>query len=333
MADLEGGEFLNSNGKWRPDYGRVIGTMLAAREYEPRPRTPLPLRPISPSDLFGAPGARLYRLGHSTVLIRIDGEYLLTDPVFSRRASPVQWAGPERFHPSPIPIGELPRLKAVIISHDHYDHLDRDSIVALAGSVEYFVTPLRVGGHLRRWGIEEGKIIELNWWQHVELGSLRLTATPAQHFSGRSLFDRNRTLWSSWVIRGEQANLFFSGDSGYFEGFREIGRRFGPFDVTMMEAGAYNPAWAAIHMLPEQSLQAHIDLRGEAMLPIHNSTFNLSNHDWFEPLELLDALAITREVPLLTPMFGQPVSPEAPAAACAWWRDAMPAFTGVALAE
>jgi L-ascorbate metabolism protein UlaG (beta-lactamase superfamily) len=331
VANIDGGTFLNTQGKWRPDYGRIIGTMLTEREYEPKPRTALPLRWIPQSDFVNADGAGLYRLGHSTVLIRLDGAYLLTDPVFSRRASPVPWAGPERFHPSPISIRELPQLKAVVISHDHYDHLDRDSIIALQGKADYFVVPLRVGDHLRRWGIDDSRIIELNWWEHTDLGSIRLTATPARHFSGRGLLDRDRTLWASWVIRGGQANLFFSGDSGYFDGFRTIGRRLGPFDVTMIEAGAYNPAWAAIHMLPEHSLQAHLDLAGQLMLPIHNSTFDLSNHDWFEPLEALDDLAIRHDVPLLTPMFGEPVSLNSPAAFHAWWRESMPTIAGAPL--
>jgi L-ascorbate metabolism protein UlaG (beta-lactamase superfamily) len=332
-ARFEGGKFVNTAGKWRPDYGRVLSAMLTEREYESRPGTPLPLRRIPQSDFLEAAGARLYRLGHSTVLIQLDGEYLLTDPVFSKRASPVQWAGPARFHAPPISIEALPRLKAVVISHDHYDHLDRNSIIALANKVEFFVTPSKVGDHLRRWGIDDDRIVELNWWQHVDLGSIRLTATPAQHFSGRGLHDRDRTLWASWVIRGEEANLFFSGDTGYFAGFKDIGKRLGPFDVTMLEAGAYNPAWAAIHMLPEHTLQAHIDLRGEAMLPIHNSTFDLSNHDWFEPLEVLDALALRHEVQLLTPMFGQPVSLQSPTAQYAWWRESMPVIAAALYAD
>ncbi len=160
----------------------------------------------------------------------------------------MQWAGPKRFHPAPLSIEDLPQLRAVIISHDHYDHLDKGSIRRLRDKVDTFVTPLGIGEHLRNWGVEPERIVELDWWQDVELEGLTLTATPAQHFSGRGLHDRNRTLWASWVIQSSDHSLFFSGDTGYFDGFREIGERFGPFDVTMIETGAYNRAWRKVHM-------------------------------------------------------------------------------------
>ncbi len=282
------------------------------------PKQPIPLRPIPLQELEQA-GPRVYRLGHSTVLMQLDDHWLLTDPVFSDRASPVQWAGPKRFHPSPLAMEDLPRIKAVVISHDHYDHLDKASIQALDSKVEWFVTPLRVGNHLRDWGISDDKIIELKWWQEVNLDGLSLTATPTQHFSGRGLLDRDRTLWASWVLAGVDARIYFSGDSGYFSGFKEIGERLGPFDLTLIEAGAYNDLWSEVHMLPEESLQAHLDLRGKAMLPIHNGTFDLALHEWYEPLERIHQLARQHQVNLVTPIFGEAVSLKERFSSQSWW--------------
>jgi L-ascorbate metabolism protein UlaG (beta-lactamase superfamily) len=314
------GKYVNGAGPWKLNLGGAIKAQVTTEQVDKSPAAPIPLRQLTISELDQHEDSTLFRLGHSTVLLKLDGHYLLTDPVFSERASPVQWAGPRRFHQPPLQPTDLPHLKAVIISHDHYDHLDRDSIKALAGRVEYFVTPLGVGKHLRRWGVAEDAIIELDWWQEVELGSLTLAATPAQHFSGRGLLDRNETLWASWVIRSGDSNIFFSGDTGYFDGFREIGERYGPFDITMIENGAYNHAWRDIHMLPEDSIQAHLDLGGKAMLPIHNSTFDLSLHAWYEPMERVSALAAEHGIEILTPVIGAPVSVQSPQPTFAWWR-------------
>ena len=285
------------------------------------PNGELPIKLLTKSILLQETSDAVFRLGHSTMLIRLNGEYILLDPVFSERASPVQWAGPKRFHPTPIEIAELPPIKAVIISHDHYDHLDEAAIKLLAGKTEKFITPLNVGNYLVKWGVDKTNIIELNWWQSTNLDGLSLTATPAQHFSGRGLFDRDETLWASWVIQSDNTKLFFSGDSGYFDGFKEIGERYGPFDITMIETGAYNELWSEIHMLPEQSLQAHLDLKGKAMLPIHNGTFDLSLHNWYEPLEKISALAASHQVKLLTPIFGEEVAIKDPTPSLAWWRE------------
>ncbi|WP_211284142.1 MBL fold metallo-hydrolase [Oceanimonas doudoroffii] len=287
----------------------------------PRPTATLPLRNIPAAELAEpSPEARVYRLGHSSVLIQLDGQTILTDPVFSERASPVQWMGPKRFHPLPLELSALPPIAAVVISHDHYDHLDKASILALNDKVARFLVPLRVGNHLRRWGVDDDKIIELDWWQSHSLGSITFTATPAQHFSGRGLRDKDHTLWAGWAIAGQAANLFFSGDSGYFDGFRDIGERLGPFDLTLIETGAYNQLWSSIHMLPEQSVQAHIDLRGEVMLPIHNSTFDLALHDWFEPLERATAAGWDRNVRVVTPMIGAAVRVHNPQVTGFWWQ-------------
>ncbi|MCL4151376.1 UNVERIFIED_CONTAM: hypothetical protein GTU68_000392, partial [Idotea baltica] len=240
----------------------------------------------------------VFRLGHSTILLRIDLDLILFDPVFSDRASPVQWMGPKRFHQPPISIEQLPDIKAVVISHDHYDHLDKQAISDLDKKVEFFITPLKVGQHLRDWGIDDAKITELAWWQSTQVDTLKITAAPAQHFSGRGLFDKDETLWASWVIEGWESKIYFSGDSGYFGGFKEIGERLGPFDLTFIETGAYNTLWPDIHMFPEQSLQAHLDLQGEVMVPIHNGTFDLSLHNWHEPLQQITELAAEKDVTL-----------------------------------
>lgn len=330
-APLSEGKFSNTEINYNNSFSKIwdiSAKYMKAKRQEPQPKQQLPVSRINTSDLESEAGPVLYRLGHSSILIKLDGEFILTDPVFSDRASPVQWAGPKRFHKTPITIEELPPIKAVVISHDHYDHLDKDAVVKLANKVEWFVTPLAVGERIVEWGVDADKVIEKDWWQSVELGSITLTATPTQHFSGRGLFDKDKTLWASWVIKGVQANLYFSGDSGYFGGFKEIGERYGPFDITMIETGAYNELWSEIHMLPEQSVQAHIDLKGKAMLPIHNSTFDLALHDWFEPLEEVKRFSEQHKVKLLTPIVGQKVKAIEPQQTVAWWRGMMPVEDG-----
>lgn len=323
-AQMEKGKFQNTEMSYQNTFGKLMDIsweFIRAKRSEPQPQVNLPVEPISFQQLQNADSPVLYRLGHSSVLIKLDGEFFLTDPVFSERSSPVQWAGPKRFHETPLAIEDLPRLKAVVISHDHYDHLDKETLKQLSAKVEYFVTPLKVGQRLVDWGLDPKRVIEKDWWESVQLGSVKLIATPAQHFSGRGVFDKDETLWASWVIQGEQANLFFSGDSGYFGGFKEIGERYGPFDITMVETGAYNELWSEIHMLPEQSVQAHMDLKGKAMLPIHNSTFDLALHDWYEPLERVSIAAEQNQVQLLTPVMGEQVSIKAPAQSVAWWLE------------
>ncbi|USD37485.1 MBL fold metallo-hydrolase [Ferrimonas sp. SCSIO 43195] len=314
-------KFTNSEVSIRNDVGtlwQITRAYFQDQRLAATPTQPIPLQPIVPQELERSE-ARVYRLGHSTVLMQLDGKWLLTDPVFSERASPVQWAGPKRFHDSPLALADLPEITAVVISHDHYDHLDKAAIQALDAKVNWFVTPLKVGNHLRQWGIDDDKIIELDWWQQTVIEGLTLTATPSQHFSGRGLLDRDRTLWASWVVAGADTRVFFSGDSGYFSGFKEIGDRLGPFDLTLIETGAYNDLWSEVHMLPEESLQAHRDLRGKVMLPIHNGTFDLALHDWFEPLQRIQQLARQHGVTLATPIFGEAVPLQREFVSQSWW--------------
>lgn len=284
------------------------------------PKQAVPVQPLCRQDLLAAPDNSLFRLGHSTVLLKLHGHFFLTDPVFSERASPVQWAGPKRFHQSPISIAELPPIKAVILSHDHYDHLDYAATLQLAEKAEHFLTPLGVGDTLIKWGIAADKVQQLGWWESTQVAGIEFVATPAQHFSGRGVFDRDQTLWASWVMLTQDLRLFFSGDSGYFSGFQEIGTQYGPFDVTLIETGAYNQQWPDVHMQPEQSLQAHLDLRGKHLLPIHNGTFDLSLHAWYEPFERIHQLAQQHGVALCTPQMGEHLNLAAPHSGKRWWQ-------------
>ena len=301
----------------------ISWSLLFDKPADSVPAAPVPVVALNAAQLQAAPDGSLYRLGHSTLLIKLQGGFWLTDPVFSERASPLQWLGPKRFHAPPIALQDLPPIEGVILSHDHYDHLDHAAILALAPKVRHFITPLGVGDRLIAWGVDAAKVQQRDWWQSVEIGGVQLIATPAQHFSGRSLRDRNRTLWASWVILSGDLRLFFSGDTGYHAGFRSIGERYGPFDVTLVETGAYDPHWPDVHMQPEETLQAHLDLRGRHLLPIHNGTFDLALHAWDDPFERIVQLAEARGVATLTPVMGEAVQLAQPQATSRWWR--MPA--------
>lgn len=304
----------------------IMWDMATGKHPQSVPQQSIPVKPLTAGMLAQQPAGehRVYRIGHSTLLLALNGEFWLLDPVFSERASPVQWAGPKRFHQPPLALDELPHLTGVIISHDHYDHLDEASIRTLADKADGFYVPLGVGQYLRNWGVEPARITEHDWWQETQVGDTTLVATPAQHFSGRGAFDRDKTLWASWVIMRDGKRYYFSGDGGYFDGFKAIGERYGPFDLTMVENGAYNERWAHIHMRPEESVQAHLDLRGKRMMPIHNSTFDLSMHAWYEPLEQVRELAAAQRIKLVTPRIGEAVLMDHEQHFSFWWRELMP---------
>jgi L-ascorbate metabolism protein UlaG (beta-lactamase superfamily) len=285
------------------------------------PTTPIPVHsPLEHWERRVDSDLRITWLGHSTMLIESGGIRLLTDPVFGDRVSPVSFAGPKRFHPVPATIAQLPKLDAILVSHDHLDHLCKSSIVELAKLRVPVITSLGVGAHLERFGVET--IIELDWWEHRDLlgGDLRFTAVPAHHFSGRTLTDRNATLWSSWVIETARHRLFFSGDTGLHDGFTTIAERFGRFDVTMLEIGAWNPAWGDIHLGPANALRAYEMLGGGTMLPMHWGTFDLGLHPWDEPAEALFTLAEAQGARILTPSLGRPFEPAHAEAPSPWWR-------------
>lgn len=299
----------------------IFWKLLFRKPGNTRPVGKVPVQPVTREQLLEAPNHSVFRLGHSTLLLKLQGKFWLTDPVFAERASPVQWTGPKRFHPPPISLKELPPIEAVILSHNHYDHLDYQTVLELADKTEHFLVPLGVGDLLVKWGVPAGKVRQLAWWEETSVAGMRFVATPAQHFSGRTLRDGNQTLWVSWVLISDEARIFFSGDSGYFEGFRQIGERYGPFDLTLMETGAYNVDWPHVHMQPEESLQAHIDLRGQWLLPIHNGTFDLAFHAWHEPFDRILALARERNVAITTPQMGEAFNLFQPHRGSAWWLD------------
>ena len=267
-------------------------------------------------------GLRATWLGHSTVLIEIDGLRVLTDPVWGQRASPSRIAGPKRFQPVPVALKAMPPVDLIVISHDHYDHLDYFTIKALAKSDVPFVTSLGVGAHLEAFGIAPERITELDWWETYTLPNtgLTVTAAPSQHFSGRGIKDRNTTLWSSLVIKSEKHSVFFSGDTGLTGQYEEIKNRLGPFDLIMLEVGAFHPAWGDIHLGPENAMKAHALLGGGAFLPVHWGTFNLAMHAWDAPAEALFLHAEKRNIPLIMPQLGQAIEPIQTEIVKPWWR-------------
>lgn len=250
---------------------------------------------------------RLTWFGHSAFLLEIAGKKILLDPMFGDVPAPHPWLGKSRYSNGlPIEIEKLPKIDAIIMSHDHYDHLDYGSIMKLKEKTEQFYMPLGVGAHFRAWGVEESRIHELDWWQDITLDSLKFTCTPARHFSGRG-FTRANTLWSSWVIQSPDKNIYFSGDSGYGPHFKAIGDKFGSFDFAMMECGQYNEKWEAIHMMPEQTIQAAIDVNAKITQPIHWGAFTLSLHSWTDPIVRASESAAQRGVTLCTPAIGEPI--------------------------
>lgn len=286
-------------------------------------RSPSDALPVSdPREILAerpASGLRITWLGHSTLLIEIDGRRVLTDPVWGLRASPSTLVGPKRFHPAPLALSEVGELDAVLISHDHYDHLDYPTILELRDTDVPFYAPLGVGAHLETWGVPAERIRELDWWDEARVGGLRLVSTPAQHFSGRGVLDRNSTLWTSWAVIGEQHRVYFSGDTGMMPQFAEIGERLGPFDVAMLEVGAYHDAWGAIHLGPRQAVEANRLVRGHVMLPIHWGTFDLGIHAWQAPGDETRHFAAEAGVTLATPRLGQPIEPAVHVPVEKWW--------------
>ena len=291
------------------------------------PRGPLPaLDPLQAWSCRPDTGLRATWLGHSTVLLEVDGVRLLTDPVWGQRASPSQLAGPKRFQPMPVTLKSMPPVDAVLISHDHYDHLCHPTIRVLAQTDVPFVTSLGVGAHLQAWGVAAERITELDWWQsHRVLGrtpgtAVEVSAAPSQHFSGRGLKDRNATLWSSLVVCGPHHRVFFSGDTGLTDQYTLIRERLGPFDLVMLEVGAFHPAWGDIHLGPSHALEALALLGGGAFLPVHWGTFSLAMHAWDEPAETLLSLAPRQGVHLVMPQLGQAVEPTQVDSVTPWWR-------------
>jgi L-ascorbate metabolism protein UlaG (beta-lactamase superfamily) len=319
------GEFVNpidvpmmAEGKtW--DY---IKRQFFASRVDPEPAGELPVKPINSEDWQNLDNGQLNFawLGHSSILIAVDGKTILVDPVLEKRASPFSWVGPKRFHPTPVTAENLPPIDVVLITHDHYDHLEEPTIKMLGTKNTVFVVPLGIGEVIEGWGISPSQIKELDWWEAYELDTLSITATPALHYARRGVFDGNERLWCSFSIHGQSEKIFISGDSGYYDGFRQIGRKLGPFDLTFLKIGSYDETWKQIHMTAEEAVQQHQDVGGNILIPLHWATFDLGLHPWYEPIDRMMAAAGKKGVKYLTPEIGQQIDFEALPKTTLWWQ-------------
>lgn len=288
------------------------------------PPSPIPVSTIDWNQI-NSKNDSLTWLGHSSYLLSIDNKKLLLDPMLSPVASPVSFVGINRYEYSEDImlniIDEMPPIDAVFISHDHYDHLDYQSILQLNSKVSHFFVPLGCSAHLIRWGIPEEMITELNWWEETEYWDMNVALTPSRHGSGRDPFNIDTTLWGGWVILGSKTRVYTSGDGGYGPHFKEIGNKYGPFDITLMEGAQYDQRWADIHMVPEQAVQANLDVNGETMMLMHWGAFTLANHAWNEPIERVLEEANKREVNIIAPMIGETImlDSEMEMAPISWW--------------
>lgn len=316
------GEFKNLSHTPALAEGTSPVDMLKSYIKPPKDRKPANPVPSVQTDLKELPGEDpvVVWFGHSSYLIKIGGKNLLVDPVFSGKASPVSFFGKNYKGSNEYSVDQLPEIDVLIITHDHYDHLDYKTIKQLVPRVGQVVTSLGVGAHLERWGYEASRIQELDWGQKAEItDSIRLTAVPARHFSGRG-FKRNQTLWSSFVFESATHKMYVGGDSGYDSHFKEIGAEHGPFDLAILECGQYNEFWKYIHMMPEQTAQAAVDLQARTLMPVHWAKFTLSLHPWYEPIERVVKHAGELNLPLITPVIGQPVELGKDHPSQTWWR-------------
>lgn len=323
-AHKQGKKFMNpvpTGVSSESNFGKVLWKYIVNSEET------IPKKPLGPfttdTSIYKTPpvsGLRITWVGHSSLLIEVDGVRLLTDPVWSKRASFSQSFGPKRFFAPPLALSELPPIDAIIISHDHYDHFDKHAIQQLAATSIPFYCSIGVGPYLQEWGVQKERITEMNWMDTAHVNNnCKLVALPARHFSGRSLTNRFETLWSSFAIQTGSHNIYFGADSGWYDGFYEIGEVFGPFDLTMLEIGAYNQAWADIHMGPANALKAHLALKGKVMMPIHWGTFNLALHHWREPVDKILQYAQENNVTLFLPKPGQPTEVTTQPVISNWW--------------
>ena len=317
---------LYSKGKFRNKlpltnnlWGSIRDGMTAGKHQ--KPADTVALEPNDGRAYQTAPesGLRITWLGHSTLLLELDDATFLIDPVWGERISPFAWFGPKRWYAPPLSMENLPEINAVIISHDHYDHLDKHSIEALKDKSQKFIVPLGVGSHLEYWGVAPDKIIELQWWENTQIENVEVTATPARHASGRHLLDLDKTLWAGYAFKGNRS-VFYSGDTGLFPGFKEIGERLGPFDLTMIEVGAYNKHWPDWHLGPEQAVIAHEWVGGARLLPLHWGLFDLAMHNWTEPMERVLAASERANLNVVTPRPGQVFEPGVTETG-RWWPD------------
>jgi len=327
LGNYENGKFVNDS--LTDMKMNLADTLSMAKDFfvggkDRNPKGQISVEPID-WDLINSKKDSLTWLGHSAFLVSINNKKLLLDPMLGPMASPVSFAGSKRYEYNKDIldlIDKMPAIDGVFISHDHYDHLDYQSILKLDSKVSYFYVPLGVGSHLVRWGVQKGKIIELNWWEEMNFQGLTVALTPSRHFSGRGLFNSNSTLWGGWVILGKDTRLYTSGDGGYGPHFKEIGEKYGAFDITLIEGAQYDKRWADIHMTPEQSVQANIDVNGKNMMLMHWGAFSLAFHGWKEPIERASIEAEKTGINLIAPKIGEtiPLGSEVYKSRTSWWE-------------
>jgi L-ascorbate metabolism protein UlaG (beta-lactamase superfamily) len=313
------GHFENPQPLWNDWWGSLSAMFKASPNVGPSEPPPFVAGDRRRFETPPATGLRVTWLGHSTTLIEIDGHRVLTDPIWSERASPLSWVGPKRWYAPPVALSELPPIDAVVISHDHYDHLDHPTVSAMKDWDTTFVVPLGVGAHLAAWGVPEARIVELDWWEHTRVRGLDIIATPARHASGRTGLDKDATLWAGFALHGPEHRAYYSGDTGLFPAMKDIGARLGPFDVTMIEVGQYHSAWPDWHIGPEQAVLAHRMLQGRVLLPVHWGLFTLAAHGWTEPIERVLAAAAQGNDTVVVPRPGQSIEPGVPSPLERWW--------------
>lgn len=314
------GHFVNPEPMQNDLVGAILG--IAHKSRYTTPDEPVATQPGGARNFRDPPVTWLgvTWFGHSTFLLEIEGCRILVDPVWSDRISPVPIAGPKRWYGPLVPLGQLPRIDAVVISHDHYDHLDYPTIRAMKDWNNLFVVPLGVGAHLEYWGIPAARIVELDWWERTQVRGVELVATPARHISGRTFgIGDSGTLWSGWAFLGKLRRVYYSGDTGLFPGIAEIGDRLGPFDLTLIESGEYGRWWSDWHLGPEQAVLAHQLVRGRVLLPVHWGLFTLAYHAWTEPIERVRVAANKAGVLFAAPKPGQTIEPLASQPTDRWW--------------
>jgi L-ascorbate metabolism protein UlaG (beta-lactamase superfamily) len=318
------GKFLNNNPSPEMSFLKMAPVMweFLTVNNDRKPKLVIPSKKIDFAKIknAGENELKITWVGHSSQIINIDGKIILTDPVYVNKTV---FMGPSRYNGEvPLNIKDIPETDLVLITHNHYDHLNEATIKTIHPKVKKFLVPLLVGAELEKMGVPREKITELDWWEEIHpFENFLITFTPAQHFSGRSLFDRDNTLWGSFVIKGPYHNIYLSGDSGYFEGFKEIGNKYGPFDYTIMECGAYNQRWHFVHMFPEETVQAHIDLQGKILQPMHWGTFDLALHAWYDPMVRVSKAADKIGIQLSTPIIGETITVDENLITKRWWED------------